>query len=448
MMSLDGRIHIMQPWAFIPGPLALLIAAALPYRWLFFLAYAWLLLLLGCYLWVRLLARSLELQRTLLVPWAEVGDLLEERWELVNRSWLPLLWLELDDASSVPGYSSRRVVASGPQETQRWETSARCTRRGVYALGPLQLRFADPLGLIGAAWQAREIRQVVVYPALVRLPALPPVRGQSGGLACTDLLQQAATPNVGSLRAYVPGDLPSRIHWPTVARTRMLMVKEFDQERAGALWVAVDLNAPTIVGALPTNAVDAVDTIARGYSQSSLIDDAAPIHPTDPVELAIVLAGSLAAQAISQGRAVGLIANDGSRQIVSPGSGPQQLWRILTTLVELQVGGGSATDLVARGPGTPYARTAGAGLVLVTADLSGRWMPGLASWQSSMGHGARVMLVGRAGVRADDLIGRLAGLGIVSQFVRVGDPLSLLRPPRPRPALRVSPLGKIRVSMP
>ena len=46
------------------------------------------------------------------------------------------------------------------------------------------------------------------------------------------------TPSVGGLREYIQGDPPSHIHWPTVAKTDRLMVKEFDQERAGALWIA------------------------------------------------------------------------------------------------------------------------------------------------------------------------------------------------------------------
>ena len=49
-----------------------------------------------------------------------------------------------------------------------------------------------------------------------------------------------------------------------------------------------------------------------------------------------MLACSLAAQALSEGRAVGLLADDDRQLLVTPGRGPRQLWRILGELVDAQ----------------------------------------------------------------------------------------------------------------
>ena len=113
-LTLDGQLRAAQPWLFLMGPIALTFAVIAPYRGLFVIAYTYLLLVLTMYLWVRELGPRLLLRRRLLVEWAQVGDELEEHWELINNARLPLLWLELEDASTLPGYSGRRVAACSP----------------------------------------------------------------------------------------------------------------------------------------------------------------------------------------------------------------------------------------------------------------------------------------------------------------------------------------------
>ena len=444
-LTLDGRLRLQQPWAILPGPLILGLALAFPFRWLFFLGYAWLAILVACYIWARSVASQIKLQRTLQESWTEVGDELTEHWRLENEARLPLLWLEIDDGSTVPGYHARRIAACGPRETSTWNTFARCSQRGIYTLGPLTLRLSDPLGIIGAEWQQGAARRIVVYPALVKLANLRLPRGQSGGLAQVDLLQQMATPSVGGLREYVPGDLLSRIHWPSVARTQRLMVKEFDQERAGALWIAIDLRSAAYADAMPILATEPA-VVAESYTQSSLIAEAAvELRPTTLLELAIVLAGSLTAQALSEGRAVGLLADDGQRRVVSPGQGSQQLWRILGALVELQATGSIALgDLLARGPGSYAARAPGAALALVTPDLGGSWATALVGWHAGPVGGGLALLVGHPGTHSADLAAKLAGIGVGVQLFRLDEQLTPLRPPRPRSIARVSPLGKVQ----
>jgi uncharacterized protein (DUF58 family) len=112
-LTLDGRLAVAQPWALAPGPALLLLALVAPYRWLFFAAYCFLLLALAAYLWARALGRGVTLGRRLESAWAQVGDDLAEEWELENRARVPLVWLEIDDASTLPGYAGRRTGGGG-----------------------------------------------------------------------------------------------------------------------------------------------------------------------------------------------------------------------------------------------------------------------------------------------------------------------------------------------
>lgn len=454
-LTLGGRLHLAQPWMLALGPALLVVALIAPYRWLFFVAYVYILLVAGCYMWVREIGPRIELQRRQRSAWAQVGDELVEEWELTNGASLPLLWLEVEDESTMPGYSARRVVAASINDHQAWLTNVVCERRGVYRLGPLVARFGDPLGLFRYEWRDDTTRQVVIYPPLVRLPALLLPHGQRGGLARADLLQQNATPSVGGLREYVPGDLPSHIHWPTVARRQKLMVKEFDQERAGALWIALDLWA----GAYANQGEDppTKDAGRKDFSESAIYESAAVLAhtsvisplssvtiPDSALELAVVLTCSLAAQALAEGRAVGLLADDGRQRLLTPARGPRQLWRILSELVDARATGGLALGDVLRHSSTLHGSEAsGAAIVVVTPALDGAWLAGLASWLRGRPGGALALLVARDAAQAAPLAARLATTGSGAQTFEVGAPLPLLNPPKADTTVRVSPLGRV-----
>src|SRR6185295_16447337 len=106
-------------------------------------------------------------------------------------------------------------------------------------------------------------------------------------------------------------------------------------------------------------------------------------------ELAVVLACSLAAQALAEGRAVGLLADDGRRRTVTPGQGPRQLWRILSELVDAQASGAlSLGEVLRQGHAARASEVTGAALVVVTSALDGAWLPALAAWQHGRPGGA------------------------------------------------------------
>jgi uncharacterized protein (DUF58 family) len=442
-LSLDGSIGVERPWALLPGPLALLLAGFLPARWLFFVAYAYLLLIVLAYLWVRSTGQRIRLRRNWSGAWLQAGDTVEEQWELTNSGWLPLLWLEIDDASTLPGYTSRWVAAAGPGERQQWRTDIVCRRRGIYTLGPFRARLGDPWGIFSYTWAAHETQQLLVYPPLLALPPLAMPYGRQGGLMQANLLQQQTTPSIGGLRPYVPGDMLSRVHWPSVAKTQQLMVKEFDQERAGALWLVLDCAAAAYAVA-EEQALPARASHEPVYQQSSLVATPTMLDLSSPLELAIALSCSLAAQALTEGRAVGLLANDGRQRLLMPGRGVQQLWRILSALTDVQASGSAPLGTVLRqGQAAVGAAASGTAVAVVTPDLGGEWLAALANWRRGPANGALALLVARDEALTQPISARLASLGVIAHSFETGADLPLLNPPKPRAVQRVSPLGKI-----
>jgi uncharacterized protein (DUF58 family) len=438
-LSLDGRLQVARPWVPIIGGSALLLALLFPARWLLYLAYVFLLLTLGAYLWVRTVGPRLSLSRRLRTAWAQVGDELEEGWELRNQAPLPLLWLAISDESRLPGYNARRIIAADAGEQLSWRTLARCTRRGRYRLGPHTVTTSDPLGIFCYSQQQPTHQDLVVYPPLVRLPALLMPSGSRGGLAQADLLQIFATPNVGGLRAYTPGDPPSRIHWPYVARYGELFVKEFDQERSGALWIVLDL---AVIAYTPDVTAAPTTAPATPYVQSSVAGVAMTEYQApDLGELALAVTGSLAAQALAEGRQVGLLCDDGQRRLVQPGTGSRQLWRIMAELVECESAGTTRLAELLRSQD----RLAGGAIAVISADMSGDWLPALAERSHGRaGSGAMALLIARDAASAAPCMSMLARQSITGYVFTPGMRLPLANPPRRRVTARVSPLGRVR----
>lgn len=432
-LTLGGNLRVRRPPVLFVGPLLLLLALVAPYRWLFFLAYSCLILTLASYWWVRYIGPRLRLDRRLSQKWAQVGDVLEETWNLYNRAYLPVLWLEIDDTSTIPGYSARRIVSVDRNDHHTWITRAVCVQRGIYTLGPLRARTADPFGIFEYEWREERTRQIVIYPPLAHMRGLTLPLGRSGNIARADILRRHTTPGASSVREYVPGDMLNHIHWLTVARTNRLMVKEFDQERAGTLWIALDLCSEAYRE--PARISDA------SAPPVALQSSALPVAPNfweTPLELAVVAAASLAAQALNEERLVGFLADDGRPRLVQPGRGPRQLWRILEELADVR-----ATGMLSIGEVVRRERRSGAALAVITPALDGAWLPALAEWQRGRPGAALAVLIVPAPLQSSALEERLAALGALLYTCVVGRPLPLLNPSRPRATLRISPLGKV-----
>ncbi|MFK7918990.1 MAG: DUF58 domain-containing protein [Ilumatobacter sp.] len=125
-------------------------------------------------------------------------------------------------------------------------TSALPTRRrGVFALGPLDISKIDPFFLAAGRWRNEEEHptSVTVHPKVYEL--IGP-QGSSRVVENESIVRRAAAdPMSGfvSMREYVAGDDPRLIHWPTTARTGMLMVREHVEVRRPEFTIVLDAGA-------------------------------------------------------------------------------------------------------------------------------------------------------------------------------------------------------------
>lgn len=301
------------------------------------------LLLIG-WLWARTLARQIDASRTLRYTAVQVGDELEEAIEIANRALLPLIWAEIVDHSTAPGYALSGVYSVSGGTVKQWRVTTTCTQRGVFMLGPWELITGDPFGIFRVRQTYGQRSEILVYPPLASLsPELLPRQRQVGDLQRLNHAVSADTIEMATTRPYLIGDPLRRVHWRTTARHNQLFVKVFEPESASTVWLAPDLDA----------------RVQHGTGAESSL------------EKMIILTASLAAQLLADRLAVGLLLDSAAGLSVPPQSGEAHLWAILRALALAQAQRERSFDqtlLEARNVFSPRDS-----IVVLTPSLDGAW---------------------------------------------------------------------------
>jgi uncharacterized protein (DUF58 family) len=258
--------------------------------------------------WALQMARRVEGRRQLQYAAMQVGDELEELISLRNQSFLPALWVEFVDRSNLPGYTVSSVRAVDGLAEMRWRAHTICTLRGVYTLGPWELRLGEPFGLFQVSQIYLDPQQILVYPPLAPLPGeMLPHRGVMGDHRPLNQPVSADTADSMAVRTYTAGDPLHKIHWRTTARRGEPYVKVFEPEAASRIWLVPDLDARVQLG--------------EGEDSTE--------------ETTVLLAASMAARLLQDRLAVGMYAGQGDAALVLPQRGQAHLWALLERLAPL-----------------------------------------------------------------------------------------------------------------
>jgi uncharacterized protein (DUF58 family) len=219
----------MRPWQLITLILILGILAVV-YGWKPFwvLFYALIVAFTLAVVWLSQSMRGLKFVRTSVGARAQVGERIEERLALENHSWIPKLWVQIADASTLPGHHAGYVSSVGPRQRISWRARTLCRQRGRYMLGPVVATTGDPLGLFRREVVLSQPAPLLVLPNVVALRAVPLFAGVMPGRGRGSQRSLHTSTNAVTVRGYVPGDALTRIHWNSTARHGQLMVKEFD----------------------------------------------------------------------------------------------------------------------------------------------------------------------------------------------------------------------------
>jgi len=312
-------------------------------------------LLLSAYLLARLSLRGLSLRRELEGSAFE-DDPVAVGVVLANRGRAAAHLVEVVDGFGPALAARQRLLEPGPLRGRRqrrltYRTS--CSRKwGLYGVGPLVLRVADPLGLFPLRRAFPEIAPFAVFPRLYDVAAARRI-----GSRPTPAAQPTTAGRPGQsleylgTRDYRPGDGLRQIHWPATARRGALTVKEHEVDLAPYFTLFLDLERRHRAG--------------TGLKST--------------LEYVVRTAASLLGAAVRRGDTVQAFGDGRAPLFVPPGRGDLHLAHALYELLRVrQEGRVPLLTLVDReGPHLPVRSTAAlvfGTIALAEADLEGLFL--------------------------------------------------------------------------
>lgn len=168
--------------------------------------------------------------------------------EIENQTPAPTSFLLLEDElPSALGRSARLVIAGLRGRTkQHVGYSLTPQRRGHFSLGPLSIELSDPFVLSKVRIEFDEREDLVVTPEVEDLVGGPNSPfGMTSGLAMARHLFRTGD-EFYTMRPYVVGDDLRRIHWPSVARSGELMIRQDESTRRSTAVLFVDTRESAI----------------------------------------------------------------------------------------------------------------------------------------------------------------------------------------------------------
>jgi uncharacterized protein (DUF58 family) len=186
-----------------------------------------------------------------------------------NRGPGTASFLLMEDSLPAELGRSARLVAGGipARNHQTVAYSVVCRRRGRYTVGPLSVFLSDPFGLARVRIQTRPVNELIVYPPVEEVEASHlAVHGAGSGESALRHLHRAAA-EFYTMREYVTGDDLRRIHWPSVARTGRLMIRQDESTRRSAATVFLD-NRQAGLGAHGSPAFERAVSVAASLGRA------------------------------------------------------------------------------------------------------------------------------------------------------------------------------------
>ncbi|GAB4439781.1 MAG: DUF58 domain-containing protein [Chloroflexi bacterium OHK40] len=299
--------------------LILVLAAGLRAELFFYLLYVLVGVQFVAWVWVRTAARSVRWSRV--APQAAFpGEPIAITIVVRNAGIVPIPWLALHESlpsalRSAP--SVRRVIALGAREERLVGYTLEGRQRGLYQLGPLQMRTGDVLGLFEQPLEGLATDHLVIYPQVLPLRelGLPAALPYGARPAPGSLFNDPARP-IG-VRPYAPGDSVRQIDWKSSARTGTLEVRRHEPAIARETLLALAFSRAEYPGR----------------------------YTYDNLERAVVATASIAADLVSRGQPVALCTSGldplagAPAAPIAPGHGRPHLIAILRLLGCLEPAG-------------------------------------------------------------------------------------------------------------
>jgi len=311
--------------------------------------------------WQKFALRKLTVTRRFSETRAFVGETITVSTIFINRKWLPVPRLRVDDFASaelvfsaikpeishIPGLVFiRQFVALSWFERVTRRYQIECRQRGMYRFAQLRLVSGDPFGLFTTTDDRLQEDRIIIYPEVKPVTGLEfPTKELLGEQLSRRRIFEDPIYMRG-VRPYQPQDDLRHVHWKNTARTDTLLTKIFDPSTAPNVMLFVNIS-----------------TYAKHWEG---VDTAL-------LERIVSVAASMCAYAVENRLLVGLSANgtifrSDQPLRVLPSRSPQQLTRLLEALAGITgIASGSFESFLLR---DSHRLPWGATLVVITAVVT------------------------------------------------------------------------------
>lgn len=283
--------------------------------------------------WTVWVANRISLERNTRELRANVGDVFEENYKVLNQSRLPASWIEIINQSKIPFAAGSRLLTlvSGNQK-RTYNARTWLTQRGSFDLGPTTIQIGDPFGIFTAKKIFPPQETLVVFPMIQEIQYFPSSPGLLPGGNVIRRKSHDITPHAAGVREYVHGDAMKRIHWRTSVRRDKLMVKEFEEDPQAEVWIFLDSQRQVHY--------QKEQVFEESPMQTVLFVRRPKIKlPPSTLEYSVSIAASLAHYFIRQRRAVGYASAGQTYTILPADRSERQEAKILEMLAFVQANG-------------------------------------------------------------------------------------------------------------
>ncbi len=291
---------------------------------LYLFGFAFLAIVVICWLLVTLTGRRIRVTRALTPERPVAGDEPDYTVSIKNGSLLPgpQLRLRTPTEGLTEDDLEAEIESMGPRGSRVLRTRMSRVNRGVHTLPAPEALAEDPLGVACATHRVGEPMTVTVYPriAFLRSCVLHPELGLKQDWAGQKGLLTPGASEFRGIRPHQPGEPLSHIDWKSTARTGVLMLREMEEPAGADITLLLDGSADQVVGTPPeTN-----------------------------FELAVRAMGSVADYALRAGRGITLICHERNKRQVrlTPDGGGRRA--MLETLAETKADATAPLALVLR----------------------------------------------------------------------------------------------------
>jgi uncharacterized protein (DUF58 family) len=184
-------------------------------------------------------------------PPVSAGDTLLYRVVIENRGSRPARKVVVEERNLPPTLKPMGeppvIEVLGPGERAEVSLSLACSTRGAYELPWLQASSFFPSALVKWPRRAPQKERLLVYPRFTPLARFDVPHGrnyQPGGIPIASSVGEST--ELAGTREWREGDRTRDIHWPSLARTGRLVVKEYQEEYFVRLAMVLDVEARSV----------------------------------------------------------------------------------------------------------------------------------------------------------------------------------------------------------